>query len=240
MFSRTALAKMIDHSLLRPDATEDDIIRHCEEAKEFHFACVIVFPSWLGVAKKRLRDSDVKLGTVIAFPYGALPTCCKVFEARQAIGMGASEIDVVANIGMLKSGHFQCVHRDLEEVVTVAKMAGLTEDGDDVLTKVIVEVGITTREEQERLCRIAEEVRADFVKTCTGTGPRAVTVEDIRHLRHCLGRETGIKASGGIRTIERALELINAGASRIGTSTGLAIVRAFDGFEENVAEEVAR
>lgn len=240
MFSRTALAKMIDHSLLRPDATEEEIIRHCEEAKECHFACVMVLPAWLSVAKKRLRDSDVKLGTVVAFPYGMIPTACKVFEARQAIALGASELDVVASIGALKSGHCSQVHRDLEEVVTVAKLAGLTEDGEDVLTKVIVEVGLTSKEEQERLCRIVEEVRADFVKTCTGMGPRPVTIEDVRHLRHCLNREVGIKASGGIRTVQQAMGLINAGASRIGTSTGVSIVKAYDEFQELAAEEAVR
>jgi deoxyribose-phosphate aldolase len=238
MFSKTALAKMIDHALLRPDATEEDIIRHCEEAKECHFACVTIMPAWLGIAKKRLRDSDVKLGTVIAFPYGMIPTCCKVFEARQAIFMGASELDIVISIGAAKSGNFCHVQRDLEEVVTVAKLAGLTEDGEDVLTKVILEVGLLNPEEQERVCRIAEEVRADFVKTCTGLGPRAVTVEDIRHLRHCVSREMGIKASGGIRTVEQATALINAGANRIGTSTGVAIVRSFVEFQAAVAEEI--
>jgi len=240
MFSKTALAKMIDHSLLRPDASEEEIIRHCEEAKEYHFACVMVMPAWLGTAKKRLRDSDVKLGTVIAFPFGMIPTCCKVFEARHAIGMGASELDVVVNLGALKSGNHALVHRDLEEVVTVAKLAGLTEDGEDVLTKVILEVGLTTREEQEKVCRIAEEVRADFVKTCTGLGPRPVTVEDVRHLRHCLSREMGIKASGGIRTVEQATTLINAGANRIGTSTGTAIVDSYKEYQAILAEELAQ
>jgi len=240
MFSKTALAKMIDHSLLRPDATEEEIIRHCEESKEYHFACVMVMPAWLGTAKKRLRDSDVKLGTVIAFPFGMISTCCKVFEARYAIGMGASELDVVVNLGALKSGNHTQVHRDLEEVVTVAKLAGLTEDGEDVLTKVILEVGLTTREEQEKVCRIAEEVRADFVKTCTGLGPRPVTVEDVRHLRHCLSREMGIKASGGIRTVEQATALINAGANRIGTSTGTAIVDSYKEYQAILAEELAQ
>jgi deoxyribose-phosphate aldolase len=240
MFSSTALAKMIDHSLLRPDATEEEVIRHCEEAKEYHFACVMVLPVWVSMAKKRLRESDVKVGTVIAFPFGMISTCCKVFEARQALGMGASELDIVVNLGALKSGNFPAVHRDLEEVVTVAKLAGLTEDGQDVLTKLIVEVGLTTREEQERVCRIAEEVRADFVKTCTGMGPRPVVVEDVRHLRHCLSQETGIKASGGIRTVEQAMTLINAGANRIGTSTGTAIVNSFDKYQEILAEELNR
>jgi len=239
MFSKTALAKMIDHSLLRPEATEDDIIRHCEEAKEYHFACVMIFPAWLNVARKRLEDSDVKLGTVIAFPYGAIPTCCKVSEAKHAIAMGATELDIVPNIGLLRSGHAGCVQKDLEEVITVAQLSGLTEDGDEILTKIILEVGITTAEEQERLCRIAEEARADFVKTCTGLGPRPVTVDDIRHLRHCVNREMGVKASGGIRTVEQAMALINAGANRIGTSTGLAIVKAFDAFDEEPAEEMA-
>ncbi len=240
MFSKTALAKMIDYSLLRPDAAEEDIIRHCEDAKEYHFACVMVLPAWLGTAKKRLRDSDVKLGAVVAFPFGVIPTCCKVFEARHAIGVGASELDVVINLGAVKSGNFGQVHRDLEEIVTVAKLAGLTEDGEDVLTKIILEVGMTTKEEQERVCRIAEEVRADFVKTCTGLGPRPVTVEDIRHLRHCLSREMGIKASGGIRTVDQAVSLINAGANRIGTSAGIAIVDSYEEYQEILAEELTR
>ncbi|NIM07469.1 MAG: deoxyribose-phosphate aldolase [Armatimonadetes bacterium] len=240
MFSRTALAKMIDHSLLRPDATEEEVIRHCEEAKEYHFACVMLLPAWLNMAKKRLRGSDVKLGTVIAFPFGMIPTSCKVFEARQAIGMGASEMDIVVNLGAVKSANCAQVHRDLEEVVTVAELSGLTEDGHDVLTKVILEVGLTTREEQERVCRIAEEVRADFIKTCTGMGPRPVVVEDVRHLRHCVSQNMGIKASGGIRTVEQAMTLINAGANRIGTSTGTAIVNSFDKYQEILAEELNR
>jgi deoxyribose-phosphate aldolase len=240
MFSKTALAKMIDHSVLRPDATEEEIIRQCEEAKEYHFACLMVLPFWVPLANKRMRDSDVKVGTVVAFPYGMLPTSCKVMEARQAIGSGAAELDIVMNLGAVKSGNYSVAHRDLEEVVTVAKMAGLTEDGEDVLTKIIIEVGLTTPEEQERVCRIAEEVRADFVKTCTGLGPRPVTVEDIRHLRHSISREMGVKASGGIRTMQQAMSLINAGANRIGTSTGPAIVNAFEEFHEVVAQEASR
>ena len=238
MFSKTALAKMIDHSLLRADATEEEVIRFCQDVKEYHFACAVVLPSWVAVARRQLRDSDVKLATVVAFPFGALPTACKAFEARYALAAGVEELDIVVNIGAVKSGDYGWVKRDLEEVVTVAKLAGLTEDGQDVLTKVIVEVGLTTREEQEKLCRIAEEVRADFIKTCTGQGPRKVTAADVKHLRQCVGREMGIKASGGIRTIEEAMALINAGANRIGTSTGVAIVNAYDEFQGVVTEEV--
>jgi len=238
MFSKTALAKMIDHSLLRPDASEHEITHFCEEAKEHHFACVLLLPWWVPLGHKLLGDSDVKVGTVVAFPFGALPTACKVFEARHAVASGAIELDIVCNIGAVKSGDWGAVQCDLEEVVTLAQMAGFTEDGLDVQTKIIIEVGLTTREEQERLCRIAQEVRADFIKTCTGLGPRGVTVADIRHIRQCVGREMGIKAAGGIRTVEQAMALINAGANRIGTSTGIAIVAAYDETHRALTEEV--
>ena len=228
MFSKTALAKMIDHSLLRPDATEEAIIEFCEQAKRYHFASVVVFPYWVPVARRALRGSDVKTCTVIAFPHGCMPTSCKVYEARQAIAGRAQEIDVVVNLGALKTGDYDHVYRDLEEVVTVAKLNGITEDGEEILTKIIIETTLTTREEQERTCRMAEEVRADFIKTCTGSGPRGVSVEDVKFVRSVIGREMGIKAAGGIRTYEQAMAVINAGANRIGTSTGTAIVEAFD------------
>jgi len=240
MFSKIALAKMIDHSLLRPDATEDDVIHCCEEAKELHFACVMVLSYWCHVAERRLRGSDVKVGTVIAYPFGATPVAVKVYEARQAIGNGASELDIVVNLGAVKSHDYATVQRDIEEVVTVAKLAALTENGDDTLAKVIIEVGLTTREEQARVCRIAKLARADFIKTCTGQGPRGVTVRDVKHIRQVVGREMGIKASGGIRTIQQAMALINAGANRIGTSTGVQIVEAYDQSQGAMTEEVLR
>jgi deoxyribose-phosphate aldolase len=240
MFSRIALAKMIDHSILRPDGTEDDVLRYCDEAVEYHFACVVVLPYWCGVAERRLRGTDVKVGTVIAYPLGALPTQVKVYEARQAMGAGATELDVVVNLGAVKSHDYSTVQRDLEEVVTASNLAGLTEDGDDVLTKVIIEVGLTTREEQTRVCRIAKAVRADFIKTCTGRGPRGVTVQDIKHIRQAVGREMGVKAAGGIRALEQATSLINAGANRIGTSTGVSIVEAYDQSQGTLTEEVLR
>lgn len=240
MFSRIALAKMIDHSVLRPDAAEDDILRYCDEAMEFHFASVMVLPYWCHVAERRLRGSDVKVGTVIAYPFGAVPTSVKVYEARHATNAGASELDIVVNLGALKSHDYATLQRDLEEVVTASSLAGLTEDSDDVLTKVIVEVGLTTREEQTRACRIAKAVRADFIKTCTGRGPRGVTVQDVKHIRQAVGREMGVKAAGGIRTIEQAAALINAGANRIGTSTGVVIVEAYDQSQGALTEEVLR
>jgi len=240
MFSKIALAKMIDHSLLRPDAKLDDVVRVCEEAKEYHFACVMVLPYWCSVAERRLRDSDIKVGTVVAYPCGATTTSVKAYEARQAIANGAAELDMVANLAALKSRDYETVQRDIEEVVTAAKMAGLTEDGDDIQTKVIVEVGLTTRDEQTRLCRMAKAARADFVKTCTGQGPRGVTVQDVKHLRQEAGREMGIKAAGGIRTIQQAMALINAGANRLGTSTGVGIVEAYDQSQGALVEEVMR
>jgi deoxyribose-phosphate aldolase len=238
MFSRIALAKMIDQSLLRADCTEDDIAKACEEARELHFACLVVLPYWCQLTERRLRGSDVKVATVVGYPLGAVLPSVKVYEARQAINSGATELDIVANFGAVKSRDYAAVQRELEDIVTVAKLAGLTEDGDDILTKVIVEVGLTTREEQTRVCRIAKAVRADFIKTCTGRGPRGVTVQDVKHIRQAVGREVGIKASGGIRTIEQTMALINGGASRIGTSTGVAIVEAYDQSQEAVTEEV--
>jgi len=240
MFSKIALAKMIDHSLLRPDATEDDVIRCCEEAKELHFACVMVLPYWCQIAERRLRGSDIKVGTVVAYPLGTVPTSVKVYEARQSIGNGATELDVVINLGALKSGDYSTVQQDIEEVVTISKLAGLTEDGDDILTKVIIEVGMTTREEQTKVCRLAKSARVDFIKTCTGQGPRGVTVQDVKHIRQVIGREIGIKASGGIRTIQQAMALINAGANRIGTSTGVQIVEAYDQSQGAMTEEMLR
>ncbi len=240
MFSRVALAKMIDHSVLRADATEDDILRYCDEAIEYHFACVVVLPYWCHVAEKRLRGSDVKVGSVISYPLGVTPTQVKVYEARQCMNGGASELDIVVNVSAVKSQDYSAVQRDLEEVVSVCNLSGLTEDGDDILTKVIIEVGLTTREEQTRVCRIAKAVRADFIKTCTGLGPRGVTVQDIKHIRQAVGREMGVKAAGGIRNIEQATALINAGANRIGTSTGVSIVEAYDQSQGALTEEVLR
>jgi len=238
MFSKTALAKMIDHSLLRADCAEEDVTRFCEEARELRFATAVVCPYWVATAVKHLRNSDVKVGTVIGFPFGAIPPACKVYEARQVIAMGAAELDLVINIGAVRSGYFDVVRREIEDIVTLAKVAGLTEHGEEILVKVILETGFTTCEEQERICRIAEEVRADFVKTCSGFGPRGVTVEDVRFLRHIVSRDIGIKAAGGIRTYEQALLLINAGASRLGTSSGPAILEGYARAEQPIPEEV--
>jgi len=240
MVSKIALAKMIDHSLLKPDATEDDVLAYCDEGMDYHFACVVVLPCWCRVAEQRLRGSDVKVGTVIAYPFGAVPTQVKVYEARQAISNGATELDIVVNLPALKSHDYATVEQDVEDVVTVASIAGLTEDGDDILTKVIIEVGLTSRDEQTRVCRFANGARADFIKTCTGRGPRGVTVDDIRHIRHVVGREMGIKAAGGIRTLAQATALINAGANRIGTSTGVGIVREYDREQGSLMREVLR
>jgi deoxyribose-phosphate aldolase len=143
----------------------------------------------------------------------------------------------VVNLGALRSGHFETVQRDIEEVVTTAKLSGLTHDGEDVMVKVIVEVGLTTREEQARVCKIAKGVRADFVKTCTGMGPRGVTTQDVKFLRQAVGRDLGVKAAGGIRTLDQAFALVNAGANRLGTSAGIAIVEAYDRTQGDFLEE---
>jgi deoxyribose-phosphate aldolase len=238
MFSKTALAKMIDHSFLRHDASEHEVVNFCEESRDEHFAAVVVFPYWLPVAAKHLRGSDVKLATVVGFPFGATPVTCKVYETQKAVEMGAEEIDMVINLGALRSGHLDVVRREIEKVVTEAEMDGLTEDGEEILVKVIIETGLTSRYEQEQVCKIAEEARADFIKTCTGLGPRGATVEDVKFLRQVLSRDLGIKASGAIRTYGQTLAMVNAGANRIGTSCGFAILKEYERIEQPLAEGI--
>ena len=238
MFSKTTLAKMIDYSLLRPDATEEQVIRFCQDARNYHFASVAVLPSWLPVAAQQLTDSDINLVSVVAFPLGSITTNCKVFEAKQAIEQGAGEIDMMINIGALKSGHDEVVRKDIEEVVSLCKLGGLTEEAEEVLVKVIIETSLLTRSEQQKVCKMAEEVRADFIKTSTGLGPKGVTVDDVKFIRQLVGKEMGVKAAGGIRTLDQALAMINAGADRLGTSSGTVIIDAYDLYE--TPEELIR
>ncbi len=227
MFSKEQFAKLMDSTLLKPAATREDILRHCEEAIQYHFATVVVFPFWLPLVRKALQDSDVKPATVIGFPFGANGRSVKLYEARTAITNGAKELDIVINYSALKSGERQIVEAEIKELVDVARITGMTQDAKRTALKFIVECYYLTDEEKRIACEMIRDAGGDFVKTSTGTAPGGATVEDIRLIRHVVGADIGVKAAGGIRTTEQAMEMLDAGASRIGTSSAAAIVEGY-------------
>jgi len=227
MYSKEQFAKLMDSTLLKPTATRDNIVRLCEDAKQHHFATVMVFPFWLPIARRELQDSDVKPATVIGFPFGASGRSVKVFEARTAITNGAKEIDVVINISALKSGERNIVESEIRELVDTARMTGMTQDAKRTVLKFIIECYYLTEDEKKIACEIIRDAGGDFVKTSTGTAPGGATVEDIRLIRHIVGPDMGVKAAGGIKTTEQAMEMLDAGASRIGTSNAVAIVESY-------------
>lgn len=209
------LNKYIDHTLLKPEATAEMIDKLCEEAKTYDFASVCVNPYWVKRAAERLAGTDVKVCTVVGFPLGATTRAVKAAETRDAIANGATEIDMVLNVGALKSGDLQTVK---EDVAAVVEAAG------GVLVKVILETGLLTDEEKVTACQLCVEAGAHYVKTSTGFGPGGATVEDIALMRKTVGPDIGVKASGGVRDRAAALAMIEAGATRIGASAGIAIV----------------
>ncbi|WP_409274059.1 deoxyribose-phosphate aldolase [Neobacillus sp. SCS-31] len=212
------IAGMIDHTLLKANATKPEIIKLAEEAREYKFASVCVNPTWVKTAAEVLADTpDVKVCTVIGFPLGANTPETKAFETKNAIENGASEVDMVINIGALKDGDVDLVERDIRSVVEAAK--------GKALTKVIIETALLTDEEKEKACELAVKAGADFVKTSTGFSTGGANEADIRLMRSAVGPEIGVKASGGVRGRESALKLIEAGATRIGASSGIAIVK---------------
>ena len=216
--SRQQLAKMIDHTLIKPTATKNDVEKLCKEAEKHGFGCVCVNSAYVSLAKQLLRGTDVKVVSTAGFPFGSSLPEVKAFEARKAVENGASEIDMVINIGALKSGDYETVKRDIEMVVDVKRS-----HGNDLVIKVIIETGYLTRDEKVMACKLVKEAGADFVKTSTGFVGGA-TVEDVRLMRETVGRDMRVKAAGGIRTLKQALAMIEAGANRIGTSTAVAII----------------
>jgi len=212
------LARYIDHTLLKPEATAEQIKQVCREALQYHFASVCVNPSYVELVARELSGSDVKTCSVVGFPLGATLPEVKAFEAEKAIELGAQEIDMVMNIGALKSGDEELVGRDIEAVVEVAH-------GRNALVKVIIEAALLTDDEKVKACLIAKRAGADYVKTSTGFGPGGATVEDVKLMRATVGPSMGVKAAGGIRTLEKALAMIEAGANRIGASAGVKIVQ---------------
>lgn len=213
----TDLARMIDHTLLKPEATLSEIDKLCAEAKKFSFASVCVNPSYVPRCAKHLRDTPVKVCTVLGFPLGATTTATKAFEADQAQRDGARELDMVVNVGMLKSGEYDYVENDIFSVVTAARRYG-------ALVKVIIETGLLTDEEKIKACILAKRAGADFVKTSTGFAKGGATAGDIALMRKVVGSAMGVKASGGVRTREEALAMVASGADRIGASASVKIV----------------
>lgn len=211
------IAKTIDHTLLKAEATKDQIEQLCTEAKEYQFASVCVNPTWVAYASELLKGTGVDVCTVIGFPLGANTPETKAFETTNAIENGATEVDMVINIGALKNGDDSLVERDIQAVVNAAK--------GKALTKVIIETSLLTEEEKVRACKLAVSAGTDFVKTSTGFSTGGATVDDIALMRKTVGPTIGVKASGGVRSAEDAKNMIDAGATRIGASSGIAIVK---------------
>jgi len=219
MLTKNEIAKMIDHTLLKATATINDIEKLCMEAKQYDFKSVCLNPAFVPKAFELLQDSEVLVCTVIGFPLGATSTAVKAFETSWAVENGASEVDMVINVGLLKSKKYAEVLDDIKEVVKAAKAKN-----PKVVVKVIIETCYLTNDEKIKACELAVEAGADFVKTSTGFGTGGATVEDIRLMKQTVGDKALVKASGGIRSFEDALKMIEAGASRLGTSSGVAIM----------------
>lgn len=213
--NKNELAKMIDHTILKPEATEKEVEKLCKEALEYNFASVCINPSMVEKAAEMLKGSDVKVCTVIGFPLGATTTEVKSFETEDVIKKGATEVDMVINVGKLKEGNLAYVKKDIEAVVNAAK--------GKALTKVIIETCLLTDEEKVTACKLSKEAGADFVKTSTGFSTGGATAKDIKLMRETVGEELGVKASGGVRSLEDAELMIENGASRIGASASIAI-----------------
>ncbi|HEL1066843.1 TPA: deoxyribose-phosphate aldolase [Streptococcus equi subsp. zooepidemicus] len=208
--------KYIDHTLLKADSVQSQLDQLIEEAKAYDFASVCVNPCWVAYAAKALKGTDVKVCTVVGFPLGATTSATKAFETKDAIENGADEIDMVINIGLLKQGDYQAVEDDMRAVV---------EASGDKLVKVIIEACLLTDDEKVKACQLAVNAGVDFVKTSTGFSTGGATVSDVKLMRQTVGSDIGVKAAGGARSLEDALAFVEAGATRIGTSAGVTIMK---------------
>ncbi len=224
---RQTLARYIDHTALKPDTREGDIIKLCREALEYKFASVCVNPAYVKLAYSFLQGTEVKVCTVVGFPLGASTKEAKAFEAAQAIENGAAEVDMVINIGALKSGKMDLVEEDIRAVALACK--------GKALLKVIIETCLLTEEEKVAACELSGRAGANFVKTSTGFSTGGATAADITLMRRCVGTEMGVKASGGVRDLETALKMIEAGATRIGASASVSIVNESGTGQKNIS-----
>jgi deoxyribose-phosphate aldolase len=216
------VAGLIDHTLLRPDATRDDVVTLCREAAEFSFATVCVNPTWVPLCAERLRGTPVKVCTVVGFPLGATTPDTKHYETRRVLADGAAEVDMVINIGALRSGDVHLVARDIESVTAPCREAG-------AISKVIIEAALLTDEQKVTACTLARTAQADFVKTSTGFGPGGATAADVALMRRVVGDAMGVKAAGGVRDLDALQAMVAAGATRIGASAGVKIVQQSQG-----------
>src|SRR5262245_55265387 len=214
----SSIASMIDHTLLKPDATRHDIEDLCREAAQFGFATVCINPVWVSTCARRLTGTNVAVCTVAGFPLGATTADVKSYETRRAIFDGAREVDMVINVGALKSGDLQIVERDIEAVTAPCRDGG-------VVSKVIIEAALLTDEEKITACTLAKAAGADYVKTSTGFGPGGATAADVALMRRVVGAEMGVKAAGGIRDLDALKAMVAAGATRVGASAGVKIVQ---------------
>ncbi|MGH9791976.1 MAG: deoxyribose-phosphate aldolase [Candidatus Acidiferrales bacterium] len=208
---------LIDHTLLKPEASRDDITKICQEARRFCFASVCINPWYVPLAAELLHGTPVKVCTVVGFPLGATTPRVKAYETEEAIKLGAQEIDMVQNVGALKSGQDDLVELDIRGVVEACRRGG-------AICKVILETALLTADEKVRACQAAMRAGADFVKTSTGFGPAGATAEDVALMRAAVGREAGVKAAGGIRSLDDLKKMVSAGATRIGASASVRIV----------------
>ncbi|MGH9775097.1 MAG: deoxyribose-phosphate aldolase [Candidatus Acidiferrales bacterium] len=211
------IARLIDHTLLKPEASRKDVQKLCEEAVRFGFASVCINPWYVPLAAEMVRGSEVKVCTVVGFPLGATLPQVKVFEAEEALKLGAEEIDMVINVGALKSGQDDVVESDIRGVVEASHRGG-------AICKVIIEAALLTPDEKVRASMATKNARADFVKTSTGFGPGGATAEDVALMRAVVGGELGVKAAGGVRSLEDLKKMISAGATRIGASASVKIM----------------
>ncbi|MBD9297683.1 MULTISPECIES: deoxyribose-phosphate aldolase [Megamonas] len=209
--------KLIDHTALKPNTNKESILKLIAEAKTYDFASVCVNPCWVALAHQELKNTDIKVCTVIGFPLGANTTEVKVFETKDAIEKGAQEIDMVINIAMLKDKEYDYVENEIHQIVEAAK--------DKAIVKIIIETCLLTDEEKIKACELSQKAGADFVKTSTGFSTGGATVHDIALMRKTVGAEMGVKASGGVHTHEEALAMVEAGATRIGASAGVKLLK---------------
>jgi deoxyribose-phosphate aldolase len=216
-----AVASLIDHTLLKPEATRTDIMRICEEARQYNFASVCINPCWVSAAAQALEGSTVRVCTVIGFPLGANDPRTKIAETELALCQGAKEIDMVQNVGALRSRDYHWVYKEIGDLAEVAHCYG-------GFLKVILETSLLTDEEKVIACQLSQQSHADFVKTSTGFSNGGATVEDVELMRRTVGEKMGVKASGGIRTLENLRQMVAAGANRIGASAGVSIMRELE------------
>ena len=226
------LAKVIDHSLLRPELTEDDVRAGCELAARYHVATVCVKPCHVALARELLKDSDVMVSTTIGFPHGAHLTAIKVAEAKQAMDDGAVELDMVMNIGQMRSGKTDYVREDIQAVVDAAHARGAK-------VKVILENAYLTDEQKVTACQLAEAAGADWVKTSTGFAPSGATLDDLRLMRRTVSKKVQVKAAGGVRTLPALLDVIDAGVTRCGATATATILDDFKNRQAGLASETA-